>query len=214
METVLLELTKESLSSIKSSFAKLLEVNNDKCLEIEARLGVILDRKTGTRIDLGAAHPVIFMSQKSEFYFQSGVTSPFFQKVNQNLSCLKSSRIEEVVIIKNKVRTIYSDGKKTIMRKVRLRTFEIHFPSCRYDVRISFSKEELLNREEEMRIVKKKVEGFRRERDRISMSASSYKFDLTSIKSSNQFIYEIEVEITDFDFDRNEFFNILENLAR
>lgn len=214
MNSVPLELIKESLSSIKNSFSKHLVVNNDKCLEIEARLGIILDRKSGTRIDLGAAHPVIFMSQKSEFYFQSGVTNSFFEKVATKLSDLESTRVEEVVIIKNKIRTIYSDGKKTIMRKVRLRTFEIHFPNCQYDVRISFSKEELLNKEEEMRIIKKRGEGFRRERDRISISATPYKFDLTSIKSSNQSIYEVEVEIIDFGFNRNEFFNILENLAR
>lgn len=214
MNSVPLHLLEESMNTIRSSFSELLKVKSDKCLEIEARLGMLVDRKSGARIDLGAAHPVIFTSQKSEFYFQSGVSSSFFQNIYKGLSNLEASRVEEVVVIKNRIRTTYSDGKKSLMRKIRLRTFEIHFPRCQYDVRMSFSKEEVLEKEAGIGVSKSMGAGFRRERDRVSMPTDFYKFDLTSIKSADKFIYEVEVEVIDFGFDRNEFFSILENIAK
>lgn len=213
MKDVPSDLLRECVDTIKKSFADLLRTNDDRSLEIEARLGIILDRRTNTRIDLGATHPIIFSSQKPEFYFQSGVSQSFFESVTQSLSSLDSEHFEEIVIIKNKIRAIYSEGKRTFMKKVRLRTFEIHFPGCQYDVRVSFSKEEMLSTEKNAGALSRKDVGFRRERDRLSMSTSFYRFDLTSIKVPEKFIYEIEVEIMDFAFDRNEFFNILENIA-
>ena len=79
-------LLKICLDTIRQSFADLFLIKDDKYIEIEARLGIILDKKSGTRIDLGTSHPVVLSSSKSEFYFQSGVSQPFFHKIHNMLS--------------------------------------------------------------------------------------------------------------------------------
>lgn len=214
MNSVPQDLLRESLCTIKTAFAELLNVRGDRCLEVEARLGIILDRRSGSRVSMGAAHPVILSSQKPDFYFQSGVSASFFQNAHRLFAGMESVRAEEVVVVKNRIRTIYSGGKKVLMRKVRLRTFEIHFPSCQYDVRVSFSKEELLGDGENTSALMKKGTGLRRERDRVSVPTKFYRFDLTSVKTPDGSTHEIEIEVADFEFNRDEFFCILENMAR
>eukprot|EP00866_Antonospora_locustae_P000329 jgi/Antlo1/329/1655 len=214
MDDVPQDLLKKSSCTIKTAFADLLNVRGDRYLEVEARLGIILDRRSGSRVSMGAAHPVILSSQKPDFYFQSGVSTSFFQNAHRILAGMESVRAEEVVVVKNKIRAIYSCGKRMFMRKVRLRTFEIHFPSCQYDVRVSFSKEELLGDSEHTGALMKKGPGLRRERDRMSVSTKFYRFDLTSVKTPESISHEIEIEVTDFGFNRDEFFCILENMAR
>ena len=208
------QLLHDNYCTIRRSFAELLKVKDDRLLEIEARLGTILDRKTGARIDLGAVHPVIMASEKSEFYFQSGVSQPFFESVCDILSDLDSGHTEEIVVIKNKIRTIYSEGNKTVMRKIRLRTFEMHLPGNQYDIRMSFSKEEVLGGGAGTRTAGKQDSGFRRERSRTSALTPFYRFDMTTIRLPNRPSYEVEIEIVNFEFDRTELFNILENITK
>lgn len=214
MDDIPRDLLRESPRTVEAAFAELLSMKGDRCLEVEARLGTILDRRTGSRVSLGAAHPVILSSQKPDFHFQSGVSPPFFQNTHRTLAGMESFRSEEVVVVKNKVRAIYSNGQRVLMRKIRLRTFEIHFPSCQYDVRVSFSKEEVLGDDEHAGALMRKGPGLRRERDRVSVPTKFFRFDLTSVKTSDGSTYEIEIEITDFGFSRGEFFRILENITR
>lgn len=208
------DLLRESSRTIKTAFSELLNVRGDRCLEVEARLGTIVDRRSGSRVSIGAAHPIILSSQKPDFYFQSGVSASFFQNAHRILAGMESFRANEVVVVKNKIRAIYSDGKKVLMRKVRLHTFEIHFPSCQYDVRVSFSKEELLGDGEHNSVLMRKGSGLRRERDRVSVPTKFYRFDLTSVKTLEGNTHEIEIEIADFSFNRDEFLCILENIAQ
>lgn len=214
MKEVLDLLKKDEPMSIISVFESLMKINSDKLLEIEARVGTIVDRRTGLRLDLGANHPVIFTSNNSDINFISGVSSEFSQNLAKKFKSIEPECSEEVVIIKNRVRTIFSKENITIMKKTKIKTFEIYFPDKPYDIRVSFSKEEPIENSKVAteKSAKGRVCEFRRERSRTSYVASPYRFDFTTIKSPKENLHEIEVEIIDFKFDRKEFFNIITNI--
>ncbi|KCZ74467.1 hypothetical protein H311_04568, partial [Anncaliia algerae PRA109] len=117
---------------------------------------------------------------------------------------------EETVVINNKVRKIYEGGElKESMEKVRISTYEIHFPNANYDIRIAISKETPIK--EAGRFVDKK-NIIRRDRTRVSIPIDAFRCDLTKINNVTEDTFEVELEVIDATYDSDLFFAILQKL--
>ncbi|RVD93290.1 mRNA capping enzyme subunit beta [Tubulinosema ratisbonensis] len=180
-------------------------------IEIEARLGLILDKTTGSRIDINAKHPIIFSTKNTPFTFCSGVKEGHFNKLIKSFENFPKETSEETVVITNKVRKVYEAGKlKCTMEKIRIITHEIHFPNSEYDVRIAISKETFIK---DIGPIKDKKNVIRRDRSRISIPFNKFRFDFTKIDNTNENCYEVELEVTEPCYDNEIFFGCLQNLV-
>lgn len=202
---------KNDLHELMPNALKSILRKKEENIEIEARLGLILDKTTGSRIDIDAKHPIIFSTKNTPFTFTSGVKESHFNKLKKLFINYPQENIEETIVITNKTRRIYESGKlKCTMEKVKITSYEIHFPNCDYDVRIAISKETIVKDKGPI-IDKKKV--IRRDRSRISIPFDKFRFDFTKINLPNEQIHEIELEIVDSCYNNELFFSCLQNLV-
>lgn len=222
--TTPLKLQKHHRDSIQEAFENLIRYNEDPIYEVEARLGTINDKKSGERINIRAKHPIIFKKLPDEFRFVSGVADEYFECVKKTFESLKNGRKtkDKVVFVKD-IRKIYKEGDPNplIMKKTRVRSFEIHFPGNEYDVRISISYEKIINEEMLTRrntnfTIRSGAPKFDmvRKRDRISYFCGLYLFEFTSVSDDVcDLSKEVEIEVGEYEFDKIEFFDILNNIS-
>lgn len=199
------ELQKLVTLELKKVLIEKLDIENKNNLEIEIRLGNIIETFSNERLRLEALHPVI-LQPSHDTKFQTGVASNYFTKIKDLF------KGEEVIYEKDTVsffkgfRTTISNNEITTIRKERIAVYDIFMPNAVYDIRIALSRE--LPAVNVM-----KFSHFKRERERESFLTDDIRFDFTISKSQNDVNYEIEAELTNMNSNFESFIDIAFNLA-
>jgi hypothetical protein len=184
-------------------------------VEVEARLGRIVSKDYGSRMNMKTPAPVLFEQLPPGFAFESAVEAEDLlalkKMLGENEFIVAADRIE----IKGNHREIYSTEGilRRVERKKRRNSIEIYFPRMKYDVRVSISTEEELPKK---RSSQEPVAV--RERRRSSCLIEPYVFDFTETvqrsgrgEEVRQF-NEVEIEIVDgHNLDWRLFISILHN---
>ncbi|ORY05980.1 mRNA triphosphatase CET1 [Basidiobolus meristosporus CBS 931.73] len=175
-------------------------------VEIEAKLGVLIDKRTNQRIKLPVAtETVLSLEDDKWFRFESDMKLEqhrhFNSILNKRVSDSKApnyrgsiieykhtretDRFYQVDGTKVRVTTDQQTGEVVpngIVEKTRVANLNIHSPNTRLDFRITISAE----------IPKKLPEGkhqFERNKDRLSYRHEIWKFDLTQVKGNEPSFY-------------------------
>ncbi|ORD99756.1 hypothetical protein A0H76_232 [Hepatospora eriocheir] len=175
-------------------------------LEVEVRLGYLIDKITHTRVELNVMLPIVYNSITPFYYFKSGVSQTDFQNYLSLFKSMTPTVYNDTVSINSSnIRKIkVKDSEDVIFeKKVRLKDITIYMPSNDYDLRISISREE----------IKEKIvpftTNFIRERERKSFKMNDLTLDFTTVKNkgSKDAIYEIELEGRTKKYDIKNFIN-------
>lgn len=188
----------KEFKAIIHEFIALKEYKN---IEIEARLGRIMNKICKRRIDFRTEHPIIFEQLANEFCFESGVDEKDYLKI-KNLISGESllTAISDKITIANRIRKIESLNNPenvSFERKEKIKSLDIFLPDFKYDVRISISSETVAQAKE-FDGAKPLISRLRR---RESLPAGPFVFDFTKVSSAdakNTKSYEVELEIKDF----------------
>ncbi|KAM0673971.1 mRNA-capping enzyme subunit beta [Gurleya vavrai] len=194
----------------KSILLEKLDIKFNPEIEIEARLGTIIDKKSRERINIPTNQIVLFDSNKNESNsFISGVKIKDYEYIKEKFKNLQSISVKDKVVIDGKIRNIYIKNElHECMSKEKLRSFDLYCPNFLYDIRLSISRE----RKTEFK-ASSTLHKYVRERERETFKAGSYKFEFTAVKNENSYInHEVEVEVENENYDKNEFLNVIINL--
>ena len=148
-------------------------------LELEIRLGFFEDNK----------------------YFSTAIPEDFFKKIGQTLETNPNWNSTERVVVNdyfnNGLRmSVFSDGKRECIKKVKLVTMDFTFENTPFDVRVCISQEHPrdIDNFEDNEII------FKREKDRLSYKHKAWSFDITTIKTIENTIeditFEVELEVS------------------
>lgn len=205
---------------LKSHILKSINLQNYDEIEIEARIGRITSVITRKRVVLDTPHPVIFDSLSGEHYFDGGVDQQDFENMKNQIQdgCKVLSEngdsnlinTSDKIAISGKIRKIESEDSVIYEKKIRLKNIDIYLPGCKYDIRISLSRE--------VRVDSKEFRGpvnLFRKRERQSLLVGPFSIDFTKvITRDSQKSFEIELEIKDNIKDSLEgFVNLMFNLS-
>lgn len=177
--------------------------------EIETRLGTIIDKKTNERISLPTKHAVIFTSNSENHRFVSGVNQNDFARIKNRFDGVECKRVVDKVVMDGRTRHVYhGTNLKECIDKERLVSVDLYCPEMEYDLRLSISRE---------RMVDFKVSGnrnkFIRFRERDTFLVGDYKVEFTTVSNEKQGVtYEVEIEVVNGEFDKNEFITCIFNL--
>jgi len=211
--------SKGSTQSIQNIILKYLDqATAKKGLEIEARIGRIMNKITMKRMDFDTFHPIVFQRLPNEYEFEGEIAKEDFTKIKQLLfgeSVTDKYKMVETVdkiSISNTVRKIQSDQGIFYQKKLKLSKIDIHLPEYAYDVRISISQES----DVEQKDFVQKPNLIQRSRERESYLFNEYSFDFTKVvnprTAGQDRKYEIEVEVKDLEYQRIEFVVMALNL--
>jgi mRNA capping enzyme, beta chain len=215
-------LLKERFRNINKYIIDFLDANAIKNAEIEVRLGEIHNLITKTRIRMQTPLPIVFNKLPSEYKFINGVKKNDFLLFKDKFANYPKSTEIDKISISGKTRRISVDGVQRYERKIRRADLDIHIPDSKYDARISISTEEEV---QEKDIGTLKFECIR-SRERTSFSCNEYSFDFTKVTSTQKdnehnmaskdekdVVYEIEIEVKDSHYCKDEFIAILMNIS-
>lgn len=174
-------------------------------IEIESRLGTLIDVFTGERLRINSAHPIL-LEQFHDSKFKSGVPENDFTKMKKLFENENSTKISDKVTFYKGFRKTVCDGKITTIKKKRIAVFDIYMPKHAYDLRIAVSREtpvdfDMRNSE------------FSRSRERESFQKNNLQFDFTVTVSGNKKQYEIETEMLNSECNLLDFLHISMNFA-
>jgi hypothetical protein len=186
------------LHEIRDYFhAKLQSLSPSSNVEIEAKLGLIVDTQTDGRtgpFTPGAGAIEILPDAMKGKRFVSGVTKRDFesyQTVQQKLpACQHAKMVTHAYTYPNERRVQTDADKKVIMeQKTRELEFQIHLPSCPYDCRITASVERPLDASEQPQVTDDWLSHRLKKRDsytdgREGHKCSKWQADLTSVMTS------------------------------
>lgn len=179
-------------------------------MEIEAKIGLIVDGLSRSRVSYDVAHPIVFnrlpilttfkseLKQPDYAYVKNKITDLYSQDQNGALGETKEvvpSEISEtnVTICRNNIRMIEKDGKTTYQRKIRRGNIDIRIPGTQYDLRISASLEIDIDAEKGNKI---EPGTFVRRKCRSTFDFKGVKYDFTRVGGGGEDnTYEVEVEI-------------------
>ncbi|KRH92519.1 Cyclin B, kinase-activating protein [Pseudoloma neurophilia] len=190
---------------------KKLEPFKSKEIEIESRLGKLIDTFTSERLRIASMHPVI-LENSNDFRFETGVRSGDFEKIKKLFSDLESVKISDKTFSHQGMRKTVCNGVEKTIKKSRLLALNIYLPDKAYDLRIAVAKEV------EMPNFMKKG-GFERERDRETFKIDNLQYDFTIINElyrnnqTSEKIYEVETEMINADGDLDDFLRSTINLG-
>lgn len=181
-------------------------------IEVEARVGRLINVITKKRINYQTEHPIIFSRLPNELCFENGVDKQDFAQIKNTITEGRpTNNICDRVTIGNKIRRIESSEGVTYEKKMRLVSFDIYLPEFKYDVRISVSKE---TKAEQKDFVSSK-NAFTRTRDRESYSSGAFTFDFTKTSrgiEGDSRVFEVEMELKDPEIGLDDFIDVLFNL--
>jgi hypothetical protein len=170
----------------------------DVHFEIEAKLGIIVDKRTSNRVHLPCHSETVLLP--GDYRFESNMSMEQHSKYNQLLNSLapkvqyRHTKLLDEFYHSDlgKVRKTSKDGVvQDFILKKRLADLELAFPSHPLDCRISVSLE--CNLAKEMSIRERVGAG--RAKDRLSYYQMPFTVDLTQVKSDSVTTHELEIEI-------------------
>lgn len=189
-----------------TALKKALEFVESKNLEIEIRYGTIIDIFTQERLNIGAQNLVIVTPNTTRTKFISGVTNVQFENIRRKFGSYDYQSVIDRIIVHKNGRYTYVDGKiKSCIKKQKKKTIDIHNPFSGFDMRISFS----IENEIPMVPIKDKISVVERNRNRESVIFDKYSLDFTVVDCRGKLTYEIELEVVDLKFDKDEFINFM-----
>lgn len=215
------ELFQTKHKTFKAQVLEFITLKDYKCVEIEARVGRIMNKITKKRIEFHINHPIIFNSCPSEFFFESGVNGEKdFNRLKEAI--VKGKELVPMVdkiTVCNNIRKIeaFDDKKQSVgdtqsapkyQRKEKIKTIDIYLPELKYDVRVSASFEF----EAQAKDFDVRRSLFSRIRRRESLKVGPFSFDFTVISKPNDpasKIWEVELEIRDCEEGLDDFANIV-----
>lgn len=204
------DLLKPIVKTLISCTKEELSVKERENIEIEARLGKIVDINSNERISLSTPHPVLIKSLDGNYRFRSGVSEEAYDRILSRFKDNEHKRVLDRVIVHKNGRYTFIDGKiSSSIKKVRLKSFEIYNPYSEYDIRVSIRVEHPI----EFKPIVDKRAIVERNRDRTSFLIDGFSFDFTNIQSRDRMSYEIEVEVVDLSYNKDDFISIMMNLA-
>lgn len=172
-------------------------------IEIESRLGLLIDTFTGERLRIASLHPVI-LKNSLDFRFVSGVDFDDFEKIKDLFKEKESKKTNDTTCSLKNIRKTICNGKETFIRKDRKKTLNIYLPDKRYDLRISIASE--------IKHPYQQIQArFLRLRARETFQIENLQFDLTTVtevdkgKNKEKKIYEFETEMIDSTKNLNQF---------
>ncbi|TPX72316.1 hypothetical protein SpCBS45565_g00621 [Spizellomyces sp. 'palustris'] len=183
-------------------------------LEIEGKLGLIIDKQTGDRIRLPVSSETV-LTNSGQFRFDSNMTMHLVLKAqhahfNRILNALVQRPGSRTRYVHTKeVDHYYQQGSqkirvsadqksgqvKEVLIKQRIADLEVHLPNSHLDFRISINLEIPAQRPP-----KDSPSRFRRQKDRLSYSHEAFRVDLTQVRQYNDrdvetdLTHEVEVE--------------------
>lgn len=207
-------------STIQNLVLKRLGSENVGSVEIEVRLGRIVNKITTKRINFEIQHPIVFESLPNEYRFTSGVEKHDFGIIKHALfPDTVPTVVQDRVTVSRSVRKIEQDGSTRYEKKVKILTIDMYLPDMLYDVRVSVSREVVVDQKEFSIGHQSSSYYVQRDRDRESFLCNEYSFDFTKILNARREnaedsprTYEVEVEIKDSGFKKAEFVAIAMNL--
>lgn len=206
--------------TIQNLVLKRLDAVSTSNVEIEARLGRIVNKITTKRISFEVSHPIVFESLPNEYRFVSGVEKSDFGAIRHALFPEATpTTVQDRVTVSRNIRKIEHDGGVRYEKKVKIFSMDVHLPDLLYDVRVSVSKEAAVDQREFNLDRSSPAHHIQRDRDRESFRCNEYSFDFTKVSGAKREApenlprtYEIEVEIKDGGFKGTEFVTIALNL--
>ncbi|CEP08788.1 hypothetical protein [Parasitella parasitica] len=196
-------------------------------VEIEAKLGILIEKRTNVRVNMGALTETIINPDDNRHYrFESNMPLEQHRHFNKILNdmvnktqvreyrgerikykhTIETDRFYEVPNTRKKIRvtTDQATGKivpNGIIEKIRIADLNIHAPNQALDFRISINLE--------LPRTKPNTEtSFERNKDRISYQHGGIAFDLTQVKGSADkdpdLRHELELEFADSSILANE----------
>lgn len=207
-------------STIQNLVLKRLDVGNVSNVEIEARIGRIVNKITTKRISFDIKHPIVFESLPNEYRFVSGVEKPDFDTIKHVLFPeIAPVVVRDRVTVNRNIRKIEQDGTVRYEKKVKILSIDVHLPDMLYDVRVSASREVAVDQREFNSDRTHPAHHVQRDRDRESFRCNEYSFDFTRVSNTKRDApespprtYEIEMEIKDCRFKGTEFVTMVLNL--
>lgn len=183
-------------------------------IEIESRLGIILQKFKNERLPYNTFHSVI-LKKSPHYEFKTGVEKQDFEDFQNLFIDEKSFHTSGISLIHGKVRRIICDNSDIMVKKTKIEVFDIFLPNCSYDMRISVSKKQKMSQ------VNQKG-SFKRKRKQDSYTINALQFDLTTIIPFSENLnkeqnsdpqYVIETEMVGSDSDLETFIRTSYNLA-
>ena len=143
--------------------------------------------------------------------FDASVSEDFFKKIACKLDTNTKWKSKERGVMNDffhegKRLSVYSDGKKECIKKVKLVSLDFIFENTPFDVRISLSQE---HPQDESSFTNTQDNSFyKRSKDRMSYKHKSWSFDITSVKTIDNSVEDITFEV---ELEVHNLKNVLKN---
>ncbi|KAG0437578.1 mRNA-capping enzyme subunit beta [Dictyocoela muelleri] len=156
-------------------------------IEVELRLGRLIEKSTNTRLVLPAHYPVIL--DTTNFYrFDPCIDQSLWERLKENWEL--SEEQHDTVKIQRGIRFIFVDDKLVKAEfKNRMRNYDIYVPGSDFDFRISISQEKEIDLNN-VGFKKSLDKTIVRVRNRQSVMYDKFRIDFTIVGGRN----EIEIE--------------------
>lgn len=208
----ILSRNEKDIAYFKRILYNILQLKSYKDIEIEARVGTITSVITRKRMSFKTEHPIVFSRLPNDYCFESGVEQKDYMKIKDIIvGSNKTENRSDIVVICNKIRRIESENEVVYEKKIRLNVIDLYLPDFKYDVRVSISREEKVDKKD----FQSKHNAITRKRERESLCLGPFSFDFTKankIMEQNANVFEIEAELKDPETGMADFISVVFNL--
>lgn len=209
---------------IKVGLEKELPEKLSKNMEVEIRVGTIIDKATGKRLAIEFMHPCIIKSSET-LRFHPSVLKNHYMEIKKCLDSAMGERKENKKIVDTFMagyrvsKTVEINEKKleepqiVCIKKKKMKNIDIFCPESKYDLRIGINMEEIYKNAGSRPATQYSV----REKNRCSYKENAYTIDATMVlagktkETANEVIYEIEIEANNEEYKKEEFSNVVVN---
>ncbi|KAI5135848.1 polynucleotide 5'-triphosphatase [Nematocida ausubeli] len=217
------EETSEKNPHILEVLKKALPEKLSSSMEIEVRLGTIMDKSTQKRLAVRVLHPCI-MERTDTLWFEATVSESDFHLLQGHFSKMFEESESKLIIDTllhgmRRSETKEINGapvhkESVIIKKKKMFSLDIFCPQSKYDLRIGLS-EEIVQKD----TIGMQVLGNVREKRRTTYTHPLFVVDVTEVKSRRESTdvknstptFEIEIEANNKSYDRSTFIHIVNN---
>ncbi|KAF7684399.1 mRNA-capping enzyme subunit beta [Astathelohania contejeani] len=200
---------KSNQKLIQEYLTEFLVITDTKNIEIEARAGTIMDKISDSRLQLDTPHPVILKSLPPQCHFISGVSEATYERAKKRFEDVTGNTVSEKDVVRQGRRDTYRDGNLVAsIKKTRINCVNIYMPGCSVDLRISISREEPADKHTSKNVITT------RNKLRTSYEVKDYRVDFTEVDCVGEKNKEIEIEVINDKFKKEEFINFVMNFFK
>lgn len=214
-------MNRDEFAYIYAALDKALPDALGKNMELEARLGTVIDKATNSRLAIEALHPCV-INKSNNLRFVAEVSEGDFSLLSKYFGArtdkLQKKRIVDTLLKgyrQSQIKEI--DGKQVseqplLVQKRKMKTVDIFCPGNKYDLRLSLS-EELVKKDTTLAMSGKYAV---RNKLRSTYEHEAYVVDLTQVttETNSARIYEVELEAKIDRYNREEFIGFIVQLLK